>query len=55
MLGYLTKYGKPKLFAFHWSAKTFVGASLELYNAWTISDLLTCPFGSFTDPSTHTP
>jgi len=28
MVGYLTEYGRPRLFAFHWSAKKFAGASL---------------------------
>ncbi len=35
--------GRPRL----------VGASLQLCNAWTASDLLTCPFGSSIYPSTH--
>jgi len=38
MVRYLTKYGRPKLFAFHWSAEEFSCASLQFYNAWTTSD-----------------
>jgi hypothetical protein len=33
MAGYLIEYGGPILFAFHWFAKKFAGASLQLYNA----------------------
>ncbi len=41
-------FDRPRLFAFHWSTEKFIGASLQVYNAWTASDLLTCPFGSST-------
>jgi hypothetical protein len=53
MAWYLTKYGKPKFFAFHYSIEKIAGASLQLCNAWTPSDLLTYPFDSSTYPSTH--
>jgi hypothetical protein len=43
MVGYLTEYGRPWFFAFHWYAKEFSSASLQLCNAWTASDLLTYP------------
>ncbi len=33
MVGYLTEYGRPKLFAFHWSVEEFAGASLQFCNA----------------------
>jgi hypothetical protein len=39
MARYLTKYGKPRFFTFHWFAKEFVGASLQLCNAWIATDL----------------
>jgi hypothetical protein len=55
MAGYLTKYGTPKLFVFHRFAEKFVGASLQLYNAWTASDLLTYLFGYSKYLSAHTP
>jgi len=44
MVGYLTKYGRPKLFTFHWFVEEFASASLQLCNAWIVSDLLTCLF-----------
>jgi hypothetical protein len=55
IVGYLTQYDKPRFFIFHWFAKEFGGASLQLYKAWTASDLLTCPFNFFTYPFAHTP
>ncbi len=55
MARYLIEYGIPKLFAFHWFAEKFAGASLQLFNVWTINDLLTCPFDSSAYPSTHSP
>ncbi len=55
MVGYLTEYGRLKLFTFHWSVEEFASASLQLCNAWIASDLLTCPFSSSTHPSAHTP
>jgi hypothetical protein len=33
MVGYLTKYGKPKFFVIHCSIEEFAGASLQLCNA----------------------
>jgi hypothetical protein len=48
MVGYMTKYGKRKFFAFHWYVEEFACTSLQLCNAWTTNDLLTCPFGSYT-------
>ncbi len=53
MVGYLTKYGIPRRFAFHWFVEEFVGVSLQLCNVWTASDLLTYPFDSSTYPSAH--
>jgi hypothetical protein len=50
MARYLIEYGRPKLFVFHQFAEEFVGASLQLCNAWTTSDILTYLFGSFTYP-----
>jgi hypothetical protein len=50
MVGYLIEYGRPKLFAFHEYAKEFASATLQLYNAWTIRDLLACPFSFSTYP-----
>jgi hypothetical protein len=54
MVGYLIKYGKPRLFAFHWTAEEFAGASLQFFNAWTTNDLMTRPFHSSIYVSTHT-
>jgi hypothetical protein len=53
--GYLIEYGKPKLFAFHWSPTKFVGVILQPYKACNATILLTFPFGSSTYPSTQTP
>jgi hypothetical protein len=33
MAGYLIKYGRPRLFAFHESAEEFASASLQFCNA----------------------
>jgi hypothetical protein len=52
---YLTKYGKFKLFAFHWSFAEFVDAILQLNNAYNVTILLTCPFRSSTYPYEKTP
>jgi hypothetical protein len=52
---YQIEYGRTKFFAFHWSVKEFAGASLQFCNAWTASDLLTCPFNSSTYLYAHNP
>jgi len=49
------EYGITKFFSFHWYVEEFAGASLQLFNAWITSDLLTCPFNSSTYPYAHTP
>ncbi len=55
MVGYLTKYDRPRFFAFHWFVEEFAGASLQLCNAWIASDLLTYHFGFSTYLFAHTP
>jgi hypothetical protein len=43
MIGYLTKYSIPILFACHWFEEEFIDASLQLYFAWTTNDFDTPP------------